>query len=196
MNLLNLERIFYFQMINKSMSNFDTLLEAELERFQQGGFLVGDRVKFKPDCLKHPYISSRGNSFKEIVASCMQPTFDLILRIGSIKTVYPSVTPVAGLGTQSPEGVFFDVYIEYAPGLYRNPMTVPLEVLEPIDDGINRGPVPDSLRRPNNIHGPKEVDATTDAKHDINLTTKNTTLPGSNKWDDTQPGGGNFKPKR
>lgn len=178
------------------MSNFDTLFEAELERFQQGGFLVGDRVRFKKDALKHPYIASRAKSFQDIVVACMQPTFDLLLRIGAIKTIYPSNSTVHGLGTQAPDGVFFDVYIEYAPGLYRNPMTVPLEVLELMDDGINRGPVPDSVRRPNDIHGPEKVDATTDAKHDINLTTKNTSLPGSNKWDDTQPGGGNFKPKR
>jgi len=126
----------------------------------------------------------------------MQPSFDLVLRIGAIKTVYPSVAPAAGLDTQAPDGVFFDVYIEYAPGLYRNPMTVPIDVLELQDDGNNRGPIPDSLRRPNNIHEPREITASTDAKHEINLATSNTKLPNSNKWDDTKPGGGNFKPKR
>lgn len=178
------------------MSNFDTLLEAELERFQQGGFMVGDRVKFKKNTLQHQYIASRGQSFKDIVAACMQPSFDLCLRIGAIKSIYPTTTQNYGNGTQSPDGIYFDIYIEYAPGLYRNPMTVPIDVLELQDDGNNRGPIPDSIRRPNNIHGPEEVNASTDAKHDINLTTKNTTLPGANKWDDTKPGGGNFKPKR
>ena len=92
--------------------------------------------------------------------------------------------------------VFFDIYIEYAPGLYRNPMTVPSEVIEVLDDGNNRGPVPDSLRRKNKIHAPEKVEAETDNKSDINLKNKNVTLPGSNKWDDTQPGGGNFKIKQ
>ena len=74
-------------------------------------------------------------------------------------------------------------------------MTLPVEVLEVIDDGNNRGPIPDSLRRPNNIHGPEETQANSDIKANVNLTTQNVKLPGANKWDDTKPGGGNFKPK-
>ena len=31
------------------MSNFDLLFEKELERFQMGGIIVGDRVRFKKD---------------------------------------------------------------------------------------------------------------------------------------------------
>jgi hypothetical protein len=76
-------------------------------------------------------------------------------------------------------------------------MTVPIEAVDVINDGNERGPIPDSLRRKNKIHGPEEVKAETDNKEsNINLTTKNVQLPGANKWDDTQPGGGNFKPKR
>jgi hypothetical protein len=75
-------------------------------------------------------------------------------------------------------------------------MTVPLEVIELIDDGINRGPVPDSLRRKNKIHGPEKIEAETDHESDINLKNKNVVLPGANKWNDTEPGGGNFKIKR
>ena len=75
-------------------------------------------------------------------------------------------------------------------------MTVPIEIVELMDDGNNRGPVPDSSRRPNNIHGPKDTEAKSDIKAEVNLTNKNVQLPNANKWDDTQPGGGNFKPKR
>jgi hypothetical protein len=171
------------------MSKFEQLFEAEMERFQQGGFLVGDRIRFKKEALKHEYVSKRAESFQNIIKSCMEPSFDLNLRIGAIKSVYPTTTQNYGNGTQSPDGIFFDVYIEYAPGLYRNPITVPLEIVELIDDGNNRGPVPDSVRRPNNIHGPEEL------KSNTNLSTNNVSLPGANKWDDTQPGGGNYKPK-
>jgi hypothetical protein len=178
------------------MSNFDTLFEAEAERFQQGGFMVGDRIRFKSDAMKHEYVTKRAQSFQDIVRSCMDPSFDLNLRIGATKSIYPTTTQNYGNGTQSPDGIFFDIYIEYAPGLYRNPMTVPLDIVELMDDGMQRGPIPDSLRRPNNIHGPEETKANSDIKADINLTIKNVPLPGANKWDDTQPGGGNFKPKR
>ena len=178
------------------MSNFDTLFENEAGRFQQGGFMVGDRIRFKANALKHEYVTKRAQSFQDIVRSCMDPSFDLNLRIGATKSIYPTTTQNYGNGTQSPDGIFFDIYIEYAPGLYRNPMTVPLDIVELMDDGMQRGPIPDSLRRPNNIHGPEETEATSDIKADINLTIKNVPLPGANKWDDTQPGGGNFKPKR
>lgn len=176
------------------MSNFDLLYEAELERFQSSGFLVGDRIRFKKDALKHEYIAKRAQSFQDIVKACMDPGFDLNLRIGALKSIYPSSSTNFQAGHVVPDGVFADIYIEYAPGLYRNPMTLPIDVIELLDDGANRGPIPDSLRRKNNIHGPEEQKAESDIKADVNLTTQNVKLPGSNKWDDTKPGGGNFKP--
>lgn len=179
------------------MSSFEQLFESEMERFQQGGFMIGDRIRFKKDALKNKYISTRGQSYIDIVKGCMEPSFDLNLRIGAIKSIFPTTVSNFGAGVSAPpDMVFFDVYIEYAPGLYRNPMTVPLEVIEMFDDGNNRGPVPDSLRRKNKIHAPEKIEAETTFDADINLKNKNVTLPGSNKWDDTQPGGGNFKVKR
>ena len=173
------------------MSQFDVLFEAELERYQQGGFLVGDRVKFAKNALKHEYISSRAQSFQDIVKSCMEPSFDLNLRIGALKSVYP---PSGYFGTGAPQGQFADIYIEYAPGLYRNPLTVPVEVIVVCDDGNERGPIPDSLKRPNNVHGPKEQKTQQDdVKADVNLTNANAQMPGANKWDDSKPGAGNFK---
>lgn len=172
------------------MNDFDTLFEKELERFQQGGIVVGDRIRFKKDALKMEYIASRAQSYQDIIKACMDPSFDLNLRVGAVKSIYPTSAYNFQAGHSAPDGVFLDIYIEYAPGLYRNPMTVPFEAVEVIDDGNERGPIPDSLRRKNNIHGPEEI------KSDVNLANSNVQLPGANKWDDTQPGGGNFKPKR
>lgn len=177
------------------MNKFDVLYENELERFQQGGIIVGDRVKFKKDALKLDYIAKRAQSYKDIIASCMEPTFDLTLRVGAVKSIYPTSSTNFQGGYTAPDGVFLDIYIEYAPGLYRNPMTVPIEAIDVISDGVNRGPIPDSLRRKNNIHGPEEIQTQSDdVKANVNLTTQNVKLPGANKWDDTKPGGGNFKP--
>lgn len=176
------------------MKRFDALYEHKLERYQQGGIIVGDRVRFKKDALNLEYVKSRAQSFQEIIKACMEPTFDLNLRVGAIKSIYPTTTQNYTGGSEAPDGVFLDIYIEYAPGLYRNPMTVPIAAVEVIDDGNNRGPVPDSLKRPNNIHGPKEIKAepSTDLKTDVNLQNKNVVLPNSNKWDDSKPGAGNF----
>jgi hypothetical protein len=175
------------------MSNFEKLYEAESGRFQQGGFFIGDRIAFKKDALKHDYVQKRGQSFQDIIKSCMDPSFDLNLRIGAIKSIYPTTTQNYGNGTESPDGTFFDIYIEYAPGLYRNPMTVPIDIIDFCDDGNNRGPVPDSIKRPNNVHGPKEQQAKSDNQAEVNLKNNNSQMPGANKWDDTKPGGGNFK---
>jgi len=177
------------------MSQFDLLFEKELERFQSGGFLVGDRIRFKKDALNHDYVAKRAQSFQDIVKACMDPSFDLNLRIGALKSIYPTSSMNFQAGHVAPDGVFADIYIEYAPGLYRNPMTIPIDVIELIDDGNNRGPVPDSLRRKNNVHGPEELQTKQDdIKADVNLTNQNVSLPNANKWDDSKPGGGNFKP--
>jgi hypothetical protein len=183
--------------LNKSMSQFDILLEKELERYQSGGYLVGDRVRFRKNALNLDYIAKRASSFQDVVKACMEPSFDLNLRIGAIKSIYPTTTQnYGGSGTESPDGTFVDIYIEYAPGLYRNPMTVPIEAIELMDDGLERGPVPDSLKRKNTVHGPEEVKADSDINANVNLTKQNVQLPGANKWDDTKPGGGNFNPNR
>lgn len=176
------------------MSQFDILLEKELERFQMGGFLIGDRIRFKKDALNFDYIAKRPQGFKDIIASCMDPSFDLNLRIGAIKSVYPTSATNFQAGNSAPDGVFVDIYIEYAPGLYRNPMTVPIEVIELMDDGNERGPIPNSVKRPNNVHGPKEQKAQQpEDQTNINMATQNVQMPGANSWDDTKPGGGNFK---
>ena len=175
------------------MKNFDTLFEKELERFQLGGIIVGDRIRFKKDCLKLDYIKNRASSYQDIIRACSEPTFDLNLRVGAVKSIYPTTSHnYTGGVTDAPDGIFLDIYIEYAPGLYRNPMTVPIDAVEVIDDGNNRGPVPDSLVRKNKVHGPEEIKTKQSDFDNINLPIKNTTLPNANKWDDGKPGGGNF----
>jgi hypothetical protein len=175
------------------MKNFDTLFEKELERFQLGGIIVGDRVRFKKDCLKLEYIKNRAASYQDIIKACSHPSFDLNLRVGAVKSIYPTTSQnYTGGVTDAPDGVFLDIYIEYAPGLYRNPMTVPIEAVEVIDDENNRGPIPDSLKRKSKVHGPEEIKAEQPSNDNINLPSKNTVLPQSNKWDDGKPGGGNF----
>jgi hypothetical protein len=177
-------------------TKFDVLYENVLERYQQGGFLIGDRVRFKKNVLSMELFKGKGQNFIDIVKACMDPSFDLNLRVSALKSIYPTTSQNYRGGTESPDAIFADVIIEYAPGLYRNPMTVPIEALEIQDDGINRGPVPDSLKRKSKINiKPEEVEAEQTADFDINLQNKNVQLPGGTKWDDKKPGAGN-SPKR
>ena len=177
-------------------TKFDVLFENLLERYQQGGFLIGDRVRFKKDVLTTEFFKSKGQNFIDIVKSCMEPGFDLNLRVSAIKSIYPTTTQNYRGGTESPDKIYADVIIEYAPGLYRTPMTVPIESLELQDDGINTGPVPNSIKRKSQINiKPEAVKTEQDFKHDINLQNKNVQIPGGTKWNDKEPGAGN-KPKK
>lgn len=178
-------------------TKFDVLFENMLERFQQGGFLIGDRVRFKKDALKMDFFKNKGTNFLDIVKACMDPNFDLNLRVSAVKSVYPTTSQNYRGGTESPDKIFVDVIIEYAPGLYRNPMTVPIETLELQDDGINRGPIPDSIKRKSKINiKPEKTEAEQSADFDINLQNKNVKLPGGTKWDDSKPGAGNTPKKK
>jgi len=177
-------------------AKFNVLFENLLERYQQGGFLIGDRVRFKKDALQLDFFKNKGQNFLDIVKSCMDPNFDLNLRISAIKSTRPTTTQNYRGGSESPDNIYADVIIEYAPGLYRNPMTVPIEALELQEDGINTGPVPDSVKRKSKVEiKPKAVEAEQEAKFDINLQNKNVQIPGGTKWNDKEPGAGN-KPKK
>lgn len=178
-------------------TKFDVLYENMLERFQQGGFLIGDRVRFKKNALSMEFFKNKGENFLGVVKACMDPNFDLNLRIAAVKSIYPTTTQNYRGGTESPDKVYADVIIEYAPGLYRNPMTVPIEALELQDDGINRGPIPDSVKRKSKINiKPEKTEAEQEAKFDINLQNKNVQLPGGTKWNDKEPGAGNSPKKK
>ena len=178
-------------------TKFDVLYENLLERYQQGGFLIGDRVRFKKDVLSMEFFKNKGQNFIDIVKSCMAPGFDLNLRISAIKSIYPTTTQNYRGGTESPDKIYADVIVEYAPGLYRTPMTVPIEALELQDDGINTGPVPDSVKRKSKIEiNPKKSEAEQEADFDINLQNQNVQIPGGTKWNDKKPGGGNTPKKK
>jgi hypothetical protein len=178
-------------------TKFNVLFENMLERYQQGGLLIGDRVRFRKDALKTDFFKNKGQNFLDIVKACMDPGFDLNLRVSAVKSIYPSTTQNYRGGTEAPDSIYVDVIIEYAPGLYRNPMTVPIECLELQDDGINRGPIPDSIKRKSKIQiKPEDQNAEQDADFDINLSNKNVKLPGGTKWNDSKPGAGNMPKKK
>jgi hypothetical protein len=158
-------------------TKFKSLYESLLGRYQQGGFVIGDRVKYRKDCLKLEFFANKPQSFIDIIKTCMESTFDLNLRVSSLKSTRPTTSQNYRGGTESPDNIYADVIIEYAPGLYRNPVTVPIEAIEILDDGINTGPVPDSVKRKNDVQiNPSEVNAKDEAEFDINLNNKNVKL--------------------
>jgi hypothetical protein len=162
-------------------NEFNALFENVLERYQQGGYTLGDRVRFRKDCLKHDFFAEKGQSFIDLVGGCMAPDFDLNLRVTAVKSVYPNTTRNVGGGAEAPDGIYVDIMVEYAPGLWRTPMTVPIDAIERMEDGINIAPIPDSLKRKSKINGPEAVKTQSIAKFDINLQNKNVELNFTSK---------------
>jgi hypothetical protein len=167
-------------------SKFNVLLEYSLNRYQLGGFLVGDVVTVKPSALKHKEIVDRGQTFKDLLEAKIKNK-DL-LRVAAVKSIRPDI---AGRPNNSGVADFYiDVFEEYAPGLFHNVMTLPAEVLEVHDSGINLPPAA-GMRRKSRVHGSKEANISNDLgtyPADSSTPKVNTKLPNANKWPDA-PGG-------
>lgn len=159
---------------------YEQLAEATISRYQSSGILIGDLIKFRKNILNHPKIKELGDNVKGAIKSMMDS--DLTIRVCATRSVYPDVNASGGLGLSvatTPTEFWVDVCQEYAPGLFKNPMSLPVEVIEVIETGINGAPVPDSLKRKGkiNIKGKAVdyVDNKTDASSRT-LPTKNTVL--------------------
>ena len=107
------------------MSKFDTIFEAQIGRFVKSGPIAGDYVKFASNLKSSNWYTSLDEARKtyvdEIVTVVEQgkPLMLSTLKKG----VYETET------TDSNEQLA-DIAVEYAPGLYQNNLTIPLELLE------------------------------------------------------------------
>ena len=177
-------------MRKKFKSKFSALTEAAIERFQQGGVVNGDYVRFVKGYKNTDFYKKLPSQTQDKIDQFVD--MDLHLRVSAVKS--PSYAPASVEGGLNAAGEFYvDVVQEYAPGLYRHPMTVPVNLVELIDtaDALGRMKSPDSLNYDNKEQQkPLEV-KTNDA--DRALPTTNTTLKHSNSWNDKAPGGGNYK---
>jgi len=145
----------------KYTGKFETLITESISRFTQGGVLSGDLVRIRKDYMKNEKVKGMTEQFKAMIQNAANT--DLNLRVGGVKSTRPTTSGYYGggdgSGTSAPTDYWIDVVIEYSPGLWRDPMTVPLEILEVVDAQGNLVPVPDSLKRQNNVHGPKKVES-------------------------------------
>jgi len=159
--------------MQKLKSKFDKLFEDTIYRFQSGGVMNGDIVKFRKDALNNEKIKGMMENYQAQIRNAMET--DLNLRVSAVKSVRPATTQnYSGVGTDAPADHYVDIVVEYAPGLWRDPITVPIEVLERVDTGINMAPVPDSLKKDDPTTNSSEV-VTNDA--DRSNPRQNTTIP-------------------
>lgn len=148
-------------MIRLKNSKFELLFEDVYNRFQSGGLVSGDVVKFRKGTMTSAFVKNAEPAFKQMIKDLMES--DLNLKVGAVRMIRAGTQFMgaeSGTGTgdggatkasgSSSFGYSVDVVQEYAPGLWKNPITVPIELLERVADtgsNMNPVPVPDSWRR-------------------------------------------------
>jgi len=174
-------------------SKFEVLCEDITTRYTQGGFLMGDFVKFKEGVLKHEWFKTQADSMALRVEELMSMPKTSILRLSCIKPVVASSFGAHG-GDNKGTDYTMDVVEEYAPGLWRNAISVPHHLLEVIDTGIafgEQGHTEALIDAGAHEVGNSEAEAVeTASEYARELPTKDTAGLGSKKQDIKDPLGG------
>jgi len=155
---------------------YNLLLEQTLYRYQQGGFLRGDYVKLKSGALQGDGAKHISSQVRELLeASDKQDTY---WRISYIKSGQSEAFngPVDAANIPAAP-LYADIIHEYAPGMWKDPVTLPLDMLEKIEVEPQEGyaPYPKSLVRPNDNSNKEatEVDQTDGKDAERKLHNKN-----------------------
>lgn len=124
---------------------FVKLYESIVNRYNRGGFLTSDVVKFVPDVLKDPYFKNVDDDYKKKIedyANC-----GCNLRVRNVKSSIPAVMG-AGNTDYNGYGFIADICKEIAPGTFDNEnITVPVHLLVKVDSVPNLPAVPDKFKR-------------------------------------------------
>ena len=184
-------------------SKFVPLYETIYNRYKQGsGFLEGDVVK-----LKDGYKSAEG--YKQLPDTIKQRLEDIAksglnMRLGRLHT--PD-SQYGSFGYLNLPATHADLYQEMSPGNFGNLVTIPLDLVEAIDTGVNLPPVAAANKGDSkNTTYQKPTEKTTRKnpatdeqtkvgeeqthvkKGDYDLPKKNTNkLPGANSYNDEKP---------
>jgi len=131
-------------------TKFDVLTEEVISRYQQGGLVTGDFVVVRKDALNNPKLKDRPSNFKEMLKQVIDT--NLPLRVAAVKSERPeSANDLVGGANHASTSFWVDVCIEYAPGLWKDPMTLPLEILDIANpENQNLPEWPDEVKRKDN----------------------------------------------
>jgi len=183
------------KLLKEYLDQYDSVVFEKKENLISRNIRTHDRVKFTKNALQHDFFKNKAAGLIELIKNCMDPKFGYNLKVGATKNTHPTYQAAE---IDVPADQYVDVYIEYAPQScqWTNPITVPLDVIELQDDGINHSPIADNIKYKSKDNGtPQEINHQSSAKFDTNLINKNKSIQGGTKWDDTKPGSGN-QPKK
>jgi len=142
---------------------FVKLYESVLSRYTNGGFLVGDYVKFNKDYDKQEEFNSLGQNVKDMISEILSS--GLNIRIVGIKDVYPLSKP-GNPDVRNGNNITIDIALDNGGGRMTHYVTIPTCCIEIVDsDGINLPKLPDKFNY-------REVDGTPKEYIDIKTTNK------------------------
>lgn len=124
---------------------FVKVYESIVNRYNRGGFLTSDVVKFIPDVMKDPFLKLVDDAYKAKIkeyAECEEN-----LRVRNVKSTFPAVM---GAGNPDYNGYSFGIEIsrEIAPGTFENGgIVVPQNLLVKVNNYPNLPEVPDKFKR-------------------------------------------------
>ena len=124
-------------------SKFVPLYETIYNRFKQGsGFLEGDVVKLKSNFKSTEGYKALPETIKQRLEDISNSEYNL--RLGRLHSPHNQYGSYGHLNLPATHA---DLYQEVAPGNFGNLVTVPLDLLEEIDTGVNLPPVSPKNKR-------------------------------------------------
>ena len=131
-------------------TKFLVKVEENIQRYTNGGLLVGDTVKFVTNYKSRDSYKALSDNLKSYIQEFIKT--DKNLRVVDVKPMFPS----HATGNDQNRGNDFsvEIAIELAPGSFdlQNKFTVPSDILVPANDYINLPRVPDSIRKKEKIN--------------------------------------------
>lgn len=165
---------------------FNAVFESAMSRYQRGGFLVGDVVKFEDNFKSTESYKKLGTNVQELVDKMIDS--GLNVRVVGSNSKYPSGIP--GVQSNAPGSTSLDIALDLGGGRYVHYCTIPSELVQPLDIYPNLPPIPDAVKRKDKINiKPEELETDDNPSNmsdrgngkltqtEIELPTSNTTIP-------------------
>lgn len=132
-----------------------TLVETYLSRFERGGFLVGDVFKFNDNFKSSEGYKKLGYNSQELIDQMIET--GLHVRVVGIKDTTSPRFP--GNPQTSSADVSLTLAVDNGGGRYSHYVNISPELGTPVSYYPNLPPIPDAMRRPNDVNvKPKELE--------------------------------------
>lgn len=133
---------------------FDKILESVVQRYQVGGFLPGDIIKFRSDYKKSRSYHAMNSKMKQDVDELANS--DLIIRVTQIGNDIPGESPRTQF--TKAENAVITIAGDHGGGRTVGQVTVPAEMIDLAEQGdyFPRPPVPDEFVKVSSDGRPEE----------------------------------------